>query len=88
MKKLLLCLFAFLLALPMAEAKKKPEAPKAPQRPKEQFTQAKDGLFGVSRKGKDWYFTVADSVLGQPILAVTRFTNAPVGAGQYGGEMF
>lgn len=88
MKKLLLCLFAFLLALPMAEAKKKTEAPKpAPQRPKEQFTQAKEGLFGVSRKGKDWYFTVADSVLGQPILAVTRFTNAPVDAGQYGGEM-
>ena len=88
MRKLLACLFAFLLTLPMAEAKKKTEAPKpAPQRPKEQFTQAKEGLFGVSRKGKDWYFTVADSVLGQPILAVTRFTNAPVDAGQYGGEM-
>ncbi len=87
MKKLFACLFAFLLAIPMAEAKKKPEPPKAPQRPKEQFTPAKDGLFTVSRKGKDWYFTVADSVLGQPILAVTRFTNAPVGVGQYGGEM-
>lgn len=87
MKKLLAILFALLLALPMAEAKKKPEPPKAPSKPKVEFTEMKEGLFGVSRKGQDWYFTVADSVLGQPILAITRYVNAPVGAGEYGGEM-
>ena len=88
MKKILALLFALLLALPMAEAKKKPEPVKpAPSKPKEQFTETKNGLFGVSRKGQDWYFTVADSVLGQPILAITRYVNAPVGAGEYGGEM-
>lgn len=86
MKKLLIMTLAALTLCGSAEAKKKEAAAPAPQKPKEQFTEAKQGLFEVSRKGKDWYFTIADSVLNQPILAVTRYIATPVGAGVYGGE--
>lgn len=86
MKKLLTLALTLLLCITGAEAKKKEAAPAPPQKPQEKFTEAKDGLFTISRKGKDWYFTIPDSILGQPILAVTRYIATPVGAGVYGGE--
>ena len=86
MKKLFIMALMALVTLGTAEAKKKQEPQKPPQKPKEQFTEAKEGLFSVSRKGKDWYFTIADSILGQPIIAITRYIATPVGAGVYGGE--
>lgn len=87
MKKFLLFALAALTICGSAEAKKKqPVKPAAPAKKVEKFTEAKKGLFEVSRKGKDWYFTIADSILGQPIIAVTRYIATPVGAGVYGGE--
>lgn len=47
----------------------------------------KEGLFGVSQQKDKWYFTVPDSILGRPILAITRYVASPVDAGVYGGEM-
>ena len=46
-----------------------------------------EGLFGVARKGADWYLSVPDSLMGRPVLAVTRYVASPVNAGVYGGEM-
>jgi hypothetical protein len=88
-KTFALALMALALSLPaVAKDKKtapKGEAPKEAQ--KEQETAVGDGLFGVSRKGADWYLSVPDSILGRPILAVTRYIASPVSAGVYGGEM-
>ena len=96
MKKFLILALALFTIVGTADAQRKKGSKKnkgaqttaqAPQGPKkESFTKPSDGLFGVSRKGKDWYFIVPDSVLNQPILAVTRYIATPVGAGVYGGE--
>lgn len=47
---------------------------------------SESGLFGVSRSGADWFFTIHDSLLGRDILASVRFTSTPAGTGSYGGE--
>lgn len=97
MKKILLLIFATFMVLSTAEAKdtkneKKKGGKNAPtemNRPapkKVSFTKLQEGLFGVQRKGKDWYLNINDSILGRPILAVTRYTTNTVGAGKYGGE--
>ena len=83
MKKIILNLALLMLTIAPALAKeKKPETPKdtVPE-----ITQ--EGLFTVIKKGMDWYMTIPDSILGRPILAVTRYVASPVGAGVYGGEM-
>lgn len=43
------------------------------------------GLFTVHKINEDYYFEIADSLLGREFLAVTRFVKTPTGAG-YGGE--
>lgn len=83
---------ATLLSMPVlakdGDKKKKKDAAKpateapAPA-PKMEF---KQGMLGVAQSGKDWFMNVPDSILGRPILAVTRFLAAPVGLGKYGGE--
>ena len=95
MKKFLILALALFTIVGTADAQRKKGSKKnkgaqttaqAPQGPKkESFTKPSDGLFGVSRKGKDWYFIVPDSVLNQPILAVTRYiaTPAPTGVAMY-----
>lgn len=43
------------------------------------------GLFTVHKVSDDYFFEIADSVLGREFIAVTRISKAPTGAG-YGGE--
>jgi len=68
---------------PAAQMPNRPQQPRAPQA---KFTPVKNGLFGVQRKGTDWYWNINDSILGRPILAVTRFKSLASGAGKYAGE--
>ena len=87
MKKLtfLLCL-SLLVGITEATAKKKkPEPRPAPK--KEVRAKAVEGLFNVQKHKDDWYFQVADSLLGRPFLANTRYVSTPVDAGVYGGEL-
>ena len=90
MRKFLILALALFTIVGTADAQRKKDRKRkkgaqttaqAPAPKKEAFTQPTEGLFGVSRKGKDWYFIVPDSVLNQPILAVTRYIATPVGAG-------
>jgi len=43
------------------------------------------GLFTTHKINEDYYFEIADSILGREFLAVTRISKAPTGGG-YGGE--
>ncbi|MCU0357524.1 MAG: zinc-dependent metalloprotease, partial [Cyclobacteriaceae bacterium] len=43
------------------------------------------GLFTVHKVNNDYFFEIADSVIGREFMAVTRIAKAPTGAG-YGGE--
>ncbi|NOS57101.1 MAG: DUF5117 domain-containing protein, partial [Cyclobacteriaceae bacterium] len=45
----------------------------------------KRGLFTTHKINEDYYFEIADSILGREFLAVTRISKAPTGGG-YGGE--
>jgi len=47
----------------------------------------KKGLFTVHKVEDKYYFEIPDSLLGQEIMAITRFSKVPGGAGIYGGEM-
>lgn len=92
MKKFILCAVAMSLAFAPAQAKKKQKkgkgAPVAAVAPKDTVKPyVMEGLFTVTKKADKWFFTVPDSILGRPILAVTRFIATPVDAGTYGGEM-
>ena len=80
---LLLGLF-LLTGLPM-EAKKK-ETPQPPKK-EEALAPVRPGLFGVQHQKDDWYFVIPDSLLGRPILTVTRFVTTPVGIQVHGGEL-
>jgi hypothetical protein len=88
-KAFALAALTLVLSMP-AVAKDKKTAPKG-EAPKEASRESEtavgQGLFSVSRKGADWFLSVPDSILGRPILAVTRYIASPVGAGVYGGEM-
>lgn len=44
------------------------------------------GLFTVRHIDDKWYFEVPDSMLGRYVLAVTRLTSVPQGAGKFSGE--
>ncbi len=43
------------------------------------------GLFTFHKVNEDYFFEIADSLLGREFIAVTRISKAPAGAG-YGGE--
>lgn len=43
------------------------------------------GLFTVHKVNDDYYFEIADSLMGREFMTVTRFAKTPTGAG-YGGE--
>ena len=86
MKKIITILCAMMLAAMPADAKKKKEpTPPAPR--KEVRPEAKPGLFGVQHYKDDWYFQICDSLLGRPILTITRYITTPVNTQMYGGEM-
>ena len=89
MKKLI-CLISFLLVASVtvvAKDKKKKTAEQPVKRDTTQVEKTTPGLFGVSKKEKDWFFVIPDSLLSRPILSVTRYVSTPAGAGKYGGEM-
>jgi hypothetical protein len=48
---------------------------------------SKKGLFTVHKVEDKFYFEIPDSLLGREIMAITRFSKVPGGAGLYGGEM-
>ncbi len=89
MKKLFICVMAVILMMPAAFADKKDKNKKVETATPAvtQPTVVKEGLFTVSKTKTDWYLEIPDSILGRFILAVTRYTSTPVGAGAYGGEM-
>ena len=66
-------------------------APKAgPKSFKEVITEkaiSKKGLFTVHKVEDKYYFEIPDSLLGREIMAITRFSKVPGGAGIYGGEI-
>lgn len=46
-----------------------------------------EGLFNVQKHKEDYYFQIADSLLGRLFLCTTRFVSTPVNMGKYGGEL-
>lgn len=46
-----------------------------------------NGLFGVQRQGDDWFFEIPDTLFGRDLLATVRYTGAPAGSSQYGGDL-
>jgi hypothetical protein len=66
-------------------------APKPGPKPfKEVITEkavSKKGLFTVHKVEDKYYFEIPDSLIGREIMAITRFSKVPGGAGVYGGEM-
>lgn len=56
--------------------------------PQSELYNDKDAMIRVSKTQDKWFFTVADSIIGREILAVSRFTSTPANCGKYGGENF
>ena len=81
----LLCCLLLIFAVP-AEAKKKKKNAAQPA-PKEVRPPAREGLFNVQYWKDNYYFQVADSLLGRLFLVNTRYVSTPVNTGVYGGEL-
>ena len=47
----------------------------------------KAGLFTVHKVEEKWYFEIPDSLMNREIMAITRYSKVPGGAGVYGGEL-
>lgn len=45
-----------------------------------------DGLFHVVKEKDEWYFLVADSIMGREMLVTVRYTGTPSESGMFGGE--
>ncbi len=45
------------------------------------------GLFNVIKQGEEYYFSIADSLIGRRFLVTVRFTSTPAGTGKFAGEM-
>ena len=66
---------------------KKGQQAAEPQKPQEEKPSVdRAGLFHVTKVKNDWYFTVADSLIGRQFLTTTRYTTTPSGSGVFGGE--
>ena len=94
MKRVLILALAALVLLPVpadAGLFKKKKAAKTeaakPAEKKEQRPAPVEGLFNVQKHKDDYYFQIADSLLGRPFLCTTRFVSTPVNLGVYGGEL-
>lgn len=58
-----------------------------PQKPQEEKpTVDRAGLFHVTKLKNEWYFQIADSLIGRDFLTTTRYTTTPSGSGKFGGE--
>ncbi len=59
------------------------------QKPNESKATTKEskGLFNVTKQGEDYYFSIADSLIGRRFLVTVRFTSTPAGTGKFAGEM-
>ncbi len=67
--------------------KKAKTAQQTPQpKPQPKATVDRNGLFHVTKVKEDWFFEIPDSLMGRDFLTTTRFTSAPAGSGQFGGE--
>ncbi len=67
--------------------KNKAAAAAKPAEKKEKRPAPVEGLFNVQKHKDDYYFQIADSLLGRPFLCTTRFVATPVNLGVYGGEL-
>lgn len=72
--------------VPGAGAMQKP-GPKAFKEVITEKAVSKKGLFTVHKVEDKYYFEIADSLIGREIMAITRFSKVPGGAGLYGGEI-
>lgn len=63
---------------------KKVEAPAPAQKPKPSVDMK--GLFNVTKMNSDWFFEIADSLIGREFLTTTRYTSTPASSGVFGGE--
>jgi hypothetical protein len=74
---------------PVAAVKSDTTKKKVGLQPYKQLISAKAktrrGLFTTHKISEDYYFEIADSILGREFLAVTRISKAPTGGG-YGGQ--
>ena len=86
MKKIIVLICLALVSTPQLMAKKKKTTEQKPAPKKEIRAKAKQGLFNVQHHKDDWFFQIADSLLGRPFLASTRYISTPADAGVYGGE--
>ena len=66
---------------------KKGQQPQQPQKPQEEKPSIdRKGLFGVTKVKNEWFFHIADSLIGRDFLTTTRYTTTPSGSGKFGGE--
>lgn len=66
---------------------KKGQQPEQPQKPQEEKPSVdRAGLFHVTKVKNEWYFQIADSLVGRDFLTTTRYTTTPSGSGKFGGE--
>lgn len=85
MKKLIICLLAMGMVVPIIAKDNKGKQTSERTVPKENLSK---GLFNVVQKNKDeWYMEISDSLIGKLILAVTRYTSTPTDSYIYGGEL-
>ncbi len=67
--------------------KNKSKEAEQPQKPQEEKpTVDRAGLFHVTKLKNEWYFQIADSLIGRDFLTTTRYTTTPSGSGKFGGE--
>ena len=71
MRKILLTLCVLLAVCPSITAQKKKKQQQTPAQPekKEVKLNYKKGLMNVAQDKENWFFQVADSLLGQPIMS-------------------
>ena len=68
------------------DKKAKPEGPKPYKEIIDSTAFSQWGLMGVHRVKEKWFFEISDTMLNQPMLAVTRYSKTAAGGGIYGGE--
>ncbi len=87
MKKILLfVLAAGLLTSAPAEARKKKKKSATPAAAQAPASTTQKGLFTVTKSGENWFFEIADSLVGRKFLTTTRFTATPANSGKFAGE--
>ncbi len=66
---------------------KKGQQPEQAQKPQEEKPSIdRNGLFHVTKVKNEWFFQIADSLIGRDFLTTTRYTTTPAESGKFGGE--